>query len=135
MLGMIVFTPLFMQQVHHLRLVGSGLMLLALMGTATLGTFGSGRLVAAIGRYKLVTVAGLAAHIFGMLLMSTTTSTTPLALTAAYVMLSGLGGAVMPVMLVAVQNVLEVDDHGAGTASTDFFRSIGGCGSSIRRRS
>jgi hypothetical protein len=41
-------------------------------------------------------------------------------------MLSGLGGAVMPVMLVAVQNVLEADDHGAGTASTNFFRSIGG---------
>lgn len=58
--------------------------------------------------------------------MSTTTSTTPIALTAAYVALVGLGGAVMPVMLVAVQNVLEADDHGAGTASTNFFRAVGG---------
>jgi len=126
MVGMIVFTPIFMQQVHQLQPVGSGLMLFAFMGAATLGAFGGGRLVAAIGRYKLVTIASLATNVFGMLLMSTTTSTTPLALTTAYVMLSGLGGAVMPVMLVAAQNVLETNDHGAGTASTDFFRAIGG---------
>jgi EmrB/QacA subfamily drug resistance transporter len=126
MVGMIVFIPIFMQQVHHLRAFGSGLMLLALSGAATLAAFAGGRLVAAIGRYKLVTIAGLAINVLGMFLMSTTTNTTPLALTAAYVMLSGLGGAVMPVMLVAVQNVLDAADHGAGTASTNFFRSVGG---------
>jgi MFS family permease len=40
------------------------------MGSATLGTFGSGRLVAANGRYKLVTIAALAANVLGMFLMS-----------------------------------------------------------------
>lgn len=127
MVGLIVFTPIFMQLVYHVRTAGSGLMLIALSGAATLGSFGGGRLVAATGRYKLITIAGLAGNVAGMLLMSSTTGTTPLAIATTYIMLSGLGlGTVMPVMLVAVQNVLEADDHGAGTASTNFFRSIGG---------
>lgn len=127
MLGLIVFTPLFLQLVYGLGDGGSGLMLIPLSGAATVGAVSAGRLVATTGRYKMFPIIGLGANAAGMLLMASVTSATPLALTTAYLALSGAGlGLVMPVMLVAVQNVVETRDLGAGTASVDFFRSVGG---------
>lgn len=127
MLGLIVFTPLFLQLVYGLRDGGSGLMLIPLSGAATAGAIVAGRVVATTGRYKVFPVIGLGAAAVGMLLMSSVTSDTPLALAASYLTLSGAGlGLVMPVMLVAVQNVVKARDLGTGTASVDFFRSLGG---------
>jgi MFS family permease len=102
-------------------------MLIPLSGAATIGAASAGRLVAKTGRYKMFPIVGLAVNTAGTLLLSTATRDTPLALTTVYLMLSGAGlGLVMPVMLVAAQNVLEPRDFGAGTGSIDFFRSVGG---------
>ena len=127
MLGSIVFMPLFLQLVYGLQAGDAGLMLIPLSGATTLGAVSAGRLVAATGRYKLFPVIGLACNFAGMALISTVTAATPLPLTALYMVLTGLGlGAVMPVMLVAIQNAIEVRDLGTGTASNSFFRSMGG---------
>jgi hypothetical protein len=62
-----------------------------------------------------------------MLLISTVTAHTPLVLAGCYMFISGIGlGLVMPVMLVAIQNAIELRDLGTGTASISFFRSMGG---------
>jgi len=127
MLGLIVFTPLFLQLLYGLGDGGSGLMLIPLSGGATVGAVSAGRLVATTGRYKVFPIIGLGANAAGLLLMASVTSATPLALATSYLVLSGAGlGLVMPVMLVTVQNVVKARDLGAGTASVDFFRSVGG---------
>ena len=127
MLGSIVFMPLFLQIVYGLQAGNSGLMLIPLSAASTLGAVSAGRLVAATGRYKRFPMIGLGCNLLGMVLISTVTAATPLALTAAYMVLIGIGlGAVMPVMLVAIQNAIEVRDLGTGTASNSFFRSMGG---------
>jgi len=127
MLGSIVFMPLFLQIVYGLQAGDSGLMLIPLSAASTLGAVSAGRLVAATGRYKRFPMIGLGCNLLGMVLISTVTAATPLALTAAYMVLIGIGlGAVMPVMLVAIQNAIEVRDLGTGTASNSFFRSMGG---------
>ena len=127
MLGSIVFMPLFLQMVYALPAGDSGLMLIPLSGATTVGAVSAGRIVAATGRYKLVPIVGLGCTVTGMALFSTVTAATPLFLTGAYMVLAGVGlGAVMPVMLVAIQNAIEARDLGTGTASNSFFRSMGG---------
>jgi EmrB/QacA subfamily drug resistance transporter len=127
MIGSIVFVPLFLQLVYGMTAGNSGLMLIPLSGATTIGAVSAGRLVAATGRYKLLPIIGLASNLAGMVLFSTVTASTPLILTGAYMVLAGIGlGAVMPVMLVAIQNAIEVRDLGTGTASNSFFRSMGG---------
>jgi EmrB/QacA subfamily drug resistance transporter len=127
MLGGIVFMPLFLQLVYQLNAGDSGLMLIPLSGATTVGAISAGRLVAAKGRYKIYPIVGLACNVLGMLLVSTVTGETPLLLAGFYLFLSGIGlGLVMPVMLVAIQNAIEMRDLGTGTASISFFRSMGG---------
>jgi EmrB/QacA subfamily drug resistance transporter len=127
MLGLTVFTPPFLQLVYGLQDGVSSLMLVPLSGAATVGAVAAGRLVAATGRYKVFPIVGLGANAAGMLLMASVTGATPLALATGYLALAGAGlGLVMPVMLVAVQNVLEARDIGSGTASVNLFRSVGG---------
>ncbi|MEI9981831.1 MAG: hypothetical protein WDN69_00560 [Aliidongia sp.] len=113
--------------VYQLQAGDSGLMLIPFSSATTIGAVSAGRIVAATGRYKFVPIAGLAANLIGMTLFSTVTASTPLVLTGAYMVLTGVGlGAVMPVMLIAIQNAIEVRDLGTGTASNSFFRSMGG---------
>ena len=127
MIGSIVFMPLFLQMVYGLQAGDSGLMLIPFSSATTIGAVSAGRLVAATGRYKFLPIAGLSANLIGMVLFSTVTASTPLVLTGAYMFLTGIGlGAVMPVMLVAIQNAIHARDLGTGTASNSFFRSMGG---------
>jgi EmrB/QacA subfamily drug resistance transporter len=127
MIGSLVFMPLFLQLVYRLSASDSGLMLIPLSAATTVGAVSAGRLVAATGRYKIFPMIGLVTNLTGMLLLSTVTAETPLALTGFYMALTGIGlGSVMPVMLVAIQNAIEPRDLGTGTASNSFFRSMGG---------
>jgi EmrB/QacA subfamily drug resistance transporter len=127
MIGSIVFIPLFLQMVYGLQAGDSGLMLIPFSSATTIGAVSAGRLVAATGRYKMIPIVGLTANLAGMALFSTVTAATPLALTGIYMFVTGIGlGAVMPVMLVAIQNAIDVRDLGTGTASNSFFRSMGG---------
>jgi EmrB/QacA subfamily drug resistance transporter len=127
MLGGIVFMPLFLQLAYSMQADASGLMLIPLTGGTVLGAVSSGQLVARIGRYKLFPLIGLATACLGLLLMVTVTAQTPLALICLYLAVNGLGiGLIMPALLVAVQNAVDVRDLGTGTASITFFRSMGG---------
>jgi EmrB/QacA subfamily drug resistance transporter len=127
MIGSLVFMPLFLQLVYGLAAGDSGLMLIPLSGATTIGAVCSGRLVALTGRYKIFPIVGLVGNVAGLMLLSTVSATTPLALTAAYLFLAGIGlGCVLPVMIVVIQNAVDVRDLGTGTASNSFFRSMGG---------
>ncbi|GGF14527.1 hypothetical protein GCM10011611_20420 [Aliidongia dinghuensis] len=127
MLGGIVFMPLFLQLAFAMPADASGLMLIPLTGGTVLGAVSSGQLVARIGRYKRFPLIGLATTCLGSLLLSTVTRDTSLALVCVFLAVNGLGiGLIMPALLVAVQNSVDVRDLGSGTASITFFRSMGG---------
>ncbi len=123
--GTITFLPLFLQLVGGLSAGDSGLMLMPLTVSQVAGAICAGRLVAATGRYKIFPVLGVACTGAGMLLLSVSGGS--LLLAGAAMVLCGAGiGLVMPVMVVAVQNAVDVRDLGTATSSISFFRSIGG---------
>jgi MFS family permease len=87
----------------------------------------SGQLISRTGRYKVWPVIGTAITVVGLYLLSTMTATTPAAVTAAYMVVLGLGlGGVMQVLVVVVQNSVGQRDLGTATSTATFFRSMGG---------
>jgi MFS family permease len=87
----------------------------------------SGQLISRTGRYKIWPILGTAITVVGLYLLSTMTAATPQVVTAAYMVVLGLGlGGVMQVLVVVVQNSVAQRDIGTATSTATFFRSMGG---------
>ena len=127
MFGAIVFLPLFLQLVGGDTASRSGLLLIPLTGTIVVGAFTAGRAVSRTGRYKIYPCAGLLLATIAFGLLSLMDAGTPHLESGFFMALLGLGlGMVLPVMVVATQNAIELRDLGTGTAALNFFRSMGG---------
>ncbi len=125
--GAITFLPVFLQVAKGADPTTSGLQLLPLMAGLLATSIGSGILISRWGRYKVFPVAGTAVMTLGMYLLSTVKADTSDAVMYLYMAVLGAGlGAVMQVLVIAVQNAVEYRDLGAATAGATFFRSIGG---------
>lgn len=124
----IVFLPMHLQLTRGSSATESGLLLLPLVIGMTFGSAGGGRLISRTGRYKRYPLIGLAlsAVVYLTLGLMPDLVESPIWSTLLLIPL-GLGlGLVMPVMSVAVQNVVQRRDLGAATSSIGFFRSLGG---------
>lgn len=127
MFGAITYLPQYMQVVRGASPTGSGLQLLPLMAGLLLTSMGSGILISRWGRYKVFPIAGTAVMTLGMYLLSLMTVGTTTFAYSAYMFVLGVGiGAVMQVLVIAVQNVVSYRDLGVATSGVTFFRSIGG---------
>jgi EmrB/QacA subfamily drug resistance transporter len=127
MFGAIVFIPLFLQLVYGASATGSGLRMIPLMGGLLAASIASGRVVSRIGRYRPFPIAGTAVMAIGMLLLTQLGVDTPSWLASVYMLVVGLGiGLTMQVLVLAVQNDAPVRDLGVATATSTFFRSVGG---------
>ncbi len=125
--GALTFLPLFMQTVAGIGPTGSGLRLVPLMAGLLAMSITSGRIISHTGIYKPFPIAGTALMVAGMLLLSTLDAGTGTVRTSLYLVVLGLGlGAVMQVLIIAVQNAVQYRDLGAATSGATFFRSIGG---------
>ena len=125
--GMVVFLPLFLQVVTGVSATDSGLLLLPLTVGIVAGSAGSGRLIAATGRYRLYPIAGGVCAVAGMVLLSVMRSGTSGFAVSGTMLVAGLGfGMIMQTTLLAVQNAVEHRDLGVATSSTQFFRLMGG---------
>jgi len=63
----------------------------------------------------------------GIFLLSTMNANTSFVLSAAYMLLLGIGiGLTMQVLVIATQNAVRLADLGVATSSVSFFRSVGG---------
>jgi MFS family permease len=127
MFGSIIFVPLYLQIVKGASPTQSGLLMLPMMvgiiGTSII----SGRFISKIGRYKWFPVAGTGLMAAGLLLFVGLHVDTSLWLAFIYMLVVGIGlGSAMQPLVLAVQNVLDMRDMGAGTATATFFRSLGG---------
>ncbi|HYZ56184.1 MAG TPA: DHA2 family efflux MFS transporter permease subunit [Streptosporangiaceae bacterium] len=127
MFGAITYLPQYMQVVKGTSPTGSGLQLLPLMAGLLLTSTVSGMLISRWGRYKIFPIAGTAIMTVGMYLLSHLGVGTGTLARSVYMFVLGVGiGAVMQVLVIAVQNVVPYSDLGAATSGATFFRSIGG---------
>jgi DNA-binding MarR family transcriptional regulator len=127
MFGAITYLPQYMQVVKGASPTSSGLQLLPLMAGLLLTSMLSGVLISRSGRYKVFPIVGTALMTVGMYLLSHLGVATSTLAASAYMFVLGVGiGAVMQVLVIAVQNVVPYADLGVATSGATFFRSIGG---------
>jgi MFS family permease len=127
MFGVIVYIPLFMQSVLGVTATRSGSLLTPLMLAFVAASATSGNLISRTGRYRVIAIIGASLTTFGIILMAAMNADTTQGEVIRNMIIAGLGmGLVMPVYTLAVQNVAPPEHMGSATASSQFFRSIGG---------
>jgi EmrB/QacA subfamily drug resistance transporter len=127
MFGAIIFLPLYLQIVDGVSATESGLRLLPLMIGLIGASVISGRIISAIGRYKMFPIIGTGFATVGLALLSMLDRDTPAWQTGLFMFVLGVGlGQVMQVLVLAVQNSVDRSDMGVATSSSAFFRSMGG---------
>jgi EmrB/QacA subfamily drug resistance transporter len=122
-----VFVPLFLQTTTGASPTESGLLLVPAMLGITVSTILSGRSIARTGRYKRFPIAGLALMTVALVLLAALAGDPSRLATGIGLALFGLGfGMVTQVLVVAVQNSVDRRELGVATATTGFFRALGG---------
>lgn len=123
----IVYIPLFFQMVRGYSPTDSGLLMLPMMGGMLVTSISSGFLISKLGRYKWFLVAGSVVTTTGLVLFTQLHLGTPLWLSAVYMLVLGSGmGMFMQPLVLAMQNIVAIDDLGAATSTNNFSRSLGG---------
>jgi EmrB/QacA subfamily drug resistance transporter len=122
-----VFVPLFLQTTTGASPTQAGLLLIPAMIGITVSTTLSGRSIARTGRYKRFPIAGLALMSGALVLLAVLAGQESRVATGIGIAIFGLGfGMVTQVLVVAVQNSVERRELGIATATTGFFRALGG---------
>jgi EmrB/QacA subfamily drug resistance transporter len=122
-----VFVPLFLQAATGASPTGAGLLMVPMMLGITVSTTLSGRAIARTGRYKRFPLAGLALMTAALALWAALAAERSRVGTGVALALFGLGfGMVTQVLVVAVQNTVDRARLGVATATTSFFRALGG---------
>jgi EmrB/QacA subfamily drug resistance transporter len=123
----IVYVPLFFQMVRGYSPTESGLLMIPMMAGMVLTSVSSGFVISKIGRYKWFLVAGSLVITGGLALFTQLHVDTPLWLSSLYLLVLGIGmGMFMQPLVLAMQNIVKVEDLGAGTSTNNFSRSLGG---------
>jgi EmrB/QacA subfamily drug resistance transporter len=127
MFGTLVLMPLYLQIVKGASPTHAGLQMVWFMIGMMGASIVSGRLMRKTGRYRLFPIVGTAIASVGSLLLSTlTVDSGPWQIRACMVVM-GIGlGLSMQMLMIAAQNALPMSDMGLSTATTTFFRAMGG---------
>ncbi len=127
MFGVLTVLPLFLQNVLGETATNSGFVLIPMTIAMVFASTASGQVVARTGKYKVLTICGLAVACVGMFLLSTIGTNTTTSTITFYSVLLGLGlGSGFPVFVIISQNAVEHSKVGIATSLLGFFRSIGG---------
>jgi EmrB/QacA subfamily drug resistance transporter len=122
-----VFVPLFLQATTGASPTEAGLLLVPAMLGITVSSTVSGRLIARTGRYKVFPVIGLALMTAALALLAAVAGDPSQMNTGIGLAVFGLGfGMVTQILVLAVQNSVEQRELGVATATTGFFRALGG---------
>jgi EmrB/QacA subfamily drug resistance transporter len=125
--GSVTYLPIFLQIVKGRSPTSSGLQLTPMMAGLLVTSIISGRLISKFGRYKPFPVAGTAVMTAGMVLLSGLGIHSSGLYTSLSMLVLGLGlGAVMQVLVLAVQNAVDYRNMGVATSGSLLFRQIGG---------
>jgi EmrB/QacA subfamily drug resistance transporter len=122
-----VFVPLFLEATTGASATEAGLLLVPAMLGITVSTTLSGRSIARTGRYKRFPIAGLALMTAALVLLAALAGDPSRVATGIGLAVFGLGfGMVTQILVVAVQNSVDRRELGVATATTGFFRALGG---------
>jgi EmrB/QacA subfamily drug resistance transporter len=122
-----VFVPLFLQTTTGASPTEAGLLLVPAMLGITASTTLSGRSISRTGRYKRFPIAGLGLMAGALALLAALAGEHSQVATGIALVLFGLGfGMVGQVLVIAVQNTVDRRELGVATATTGFFRALGG---------
>lgn len=125
--AVIVFVPLFLQTTTGASSTEAGLLLVPAMLGITVSTTLSGRSMARSGRYKRFPIMGLGLMTAALVLLGVLADDPSQLATAIGLALFGLGfGMVTQILIVAAQNSVDRRELGVATATTGFFRALGG---------
>ncbi len=126
-LSLIIFLPLFLQNVIGVKATASGLAVLPLSLGVVFGAIISGQLVSRIGRYREIMLFGGVLLAVGVFLLSRMTVDTTATTVTLYMIICGLGvGPSLPLYTLAIQNAVDQRKVGQATSASQFFRQIGG---------
>jgi len=125
--GALSYMPLYIQGVLGASATNSGLVNMPLMVGLAAASIVAGHVASRTGRYRWTIVAGGAVLVGGMAITLPFDEHTPLVVPVATMVVVGIGlGLSTPLLGVAVQNALSDRMLGVASASTQFFREIGG---------
>ncbi|WP_079170141.1 MDR family MFS transporter [Mangrovactinospora gilvigrisea] len=127
MFGAMLMIPQYLQMVKGYSPTKAGLLMLPLMIGMMGASMGAGQIIARTGRYKVLPIVGAALMLIGMVLFATMSADTALWLVMLYMLVLGAGlGPCMQTLVLAVQNAVPPRDMGVASASSTFFRQMGG---------
>lgn len=126
MFGAIAYIPLFVQGVIGVSPQVAGTIMTPFMVATAVTSMGCRSWLAKVP-FSAILIPSLLLILTGFLLLARTGVETTIAQMIVYMVITGLGmGAIYPVLGTAAQNAVEWKLRGAATASSQFFRSIGG---------
>jgi EmrB/QacA subfamily drug resistance transporter len=126
-IGLSIFMPLYIELVLGQSASAAGLVLIAFMCGATIGSLLAGRLLSRLHRYKRVPMAGLPLGIAMLTIFAIWPDTFSVAEIAAFLLLGGVGmGTMYPTTTVLIQNAVLPHQLGTATGTSNFFRQLGG---------
>jgi EmrB/QacA subfamily drug resistance transporter len=127
MFGSTTYLPLFVQGVIGTSATNSGLVITPMMLGMVVASATSGQISSRLGRYRVLGTLGAAVMAFGMFLLSRMDASSTQAEAVRNMVVVGVGlGLTLPIFGIAVQNAVPFRMLGVVTASTTFFRQMGG---------
>jgi MFS family permease len=126
-IGLSIFMPLYIELVLGQSASASGLVLIAFMGGATIGSLLAGRLLSRLEHYKRVPMVGLPLGIAMLAIFAIWPDRFSITEVAGLLILGGLGmGTMYPTTTVIIQNAVLPHQLGTATGTLNFFRQLGG---------
>ena len=126
LVGIVIFVPLFAQNVLGTTATSSGTILTPMMFSMVISSALCGGFISKTRRYKLPSVFGMFVLLIGVFLLTVLTSETKNSLIIIIMILTGVAmGFTMPVFNIAVQNAYPKEEVGTATSVLQFFRLMG----------
>jgi EmrB/QacA subfamily drug resistance transporter len=126
MFSAIAFMPTFLQMSSGLSAANSGLLMLPMTAGIILTIQGSAGFIARTGRYKVLTVVGVAVILTAMVWMTSLSGATSLWTVGAMFFVLGAGlGLIMQNVVLAAQNAVPATQIGTATSTNNYFREVG----------
>lgn len=126
MMGALAYLPTYLQMVHGLTPMMSGLLMIPMMVGMMVTSTVVGIIITHTGEYKKYPIVGMGVVTIALVLMGLLTPDTPRWALGLLFFGFGFGlGLVMQVLVLIVQNSFPVAVVGTATAANNFFRQIG----------